>query len=66
MGCPPEGKAAQFHQNAVKLGQLLDSKWFPRDIIETVNINVIEGPRTRVGQPEMKYWKLYELHKNEI
>ena len=26
----------------------------------------IEGPRTRVGQPIMKYWKLHELHKNEV
>ena len=28
----------------------------------------IEGPRTscRVGQPKMKYWKLQELHKNEV
>ena len=25
-----------------------------------------EGPRTRVGQPKMKYWKLHELHKNEV
>ena len=24
------------------------------------------GPRTRVGQPKMKYWKLDELHKNEV
>ena len=23
----------------------------------------IEGPRTRVGQPKMKYWK---LHKNAV
>ena len=26
---------------------------------------IYEGPRTRVGQPKMKYWKLHELHKNE-
>ena len=26
----------------------------------------IGGPRTRVGQPQMKYWKLHELHKNEV
>ena len=27
----------------------------------------IEGPRTRVGQPEMKYWKLHKLQKkNEV
>ena len=26
----------------------------------------IEGPRTRVGQPKMNYWKLQELHKNEV
>ena len=25
-----------------------------------------EGPRTRVGQPKMKYWNLHELHKNEV
>ena len=25
-----------------------------------------EGPRTRVGQPKMKYWKLHELHINEV
>ena len=25
-----------------------------------------EGPRTRVGQPKMKYWKLHELHRNEV
>ena len=25
-----------------------------------------EGLRTRVGQPKMKYWKLHELHKNEV
>ena len=25
----------------------------------------MEGPRTRVGQPKMNYWKLHELHKNE-
>ena len=29
-------------------------------------IVTIEGPRTRVGQPKMKYWKLHELHKNEV
>ena len=28
--------------------------------------HVIEGPRTRVGQPKMKYWKLHELDKNEV
>ena len=26
----------------------------------------IEGPRTRVGQPKMKYRKLHELHENEV
>ena len=26
-------------------------------------IHVYEGPRTRVGQPKMKYWK---LHRNEV
>ena len=25
-----------------------------------------EGSRTRVGQPKMMYWKLHELHKNEV
>ena len=26
-----------------------------------------DGPKTRVGQPEMKYWKLHELHmQNEV
>ena len=29
-------------------------------IVETV---IYEGPRTRVGQPKMKYWKLHESHK---
>ena len=27
---------------------------------------LIEGLRTRGGQPKMKYWKLHELHKNEV
>ena len=27
---------------------------------------LIEGPRTRVGQPKMKHWELHELHKNEV
>ena len=27
---------------------------------------LIEGPRTRVGQPKMKYWKLHEMHINEV
>ena len=27
---------------------------------------IYEGLRTRVGQPKMKYWKLHELHKNEV
>ena len=31
-----------------------------------LSYTTIEGPRTRVGQPEMKYWKLRELHKNEV
>ena len=26
-------------------------------------LTLIEGPRTRVGQPKMKYW---ELHKVEV
>ena len=27
---------------------------------------IIEGPRTSVGQPKMKYWKLHESHKNDV
>ena len=29
-------------------------------------ILIFEGPRTRVGQPKTKYWKVHELHKNEV
>ena len=28
--------------------------------------STIERPRTRVGQPKIKQWKLHELHKNEV
>ena len=24
-------------------------------------MTIIEGPRTRVGQPKMKYWKLHKI-----
>ena len=32
---------------------------------ETNDVTV-EGPRSSVGQPKMKYWKLHELHNNEV
>ena len=25
-----------------------------------------EGPRIRMGQPKMKYWKLYDLHVKNV
>ena len=34
--------------------------------VAILHVNTMEGPRTRVGQPKMKYWKLHELHKNEV
>ena len=45
-------------------------KWLKSSAIDNFDIRavsvLIEGPRTRVGQPKMKYWKLHELHKNEV
>ena len=35
-------------------------------IIVIISETIIEGPRTRVGQPKMKCWKWHELHKNEV
>ena len=32
----------------------------------SMRTRLIEGLRTRVGQPKMKYWKLHELHKNAV
>ena len=31
-----------------------------------LSLHIIEGPRTRVGQPKTKHWKLHDLHKNEV
>ena len=52
---------------SMKFQQGLVLTYIASDVVETFNDHeLVKGPRTRVGQPKMKYWKLHELHKNEV
>ena len=47
-----------FNELVMKAKSNVESQY-----IGAMHAYIIEEPRTRVGQPKMKYWKLHELYK---